>query len=122
MSSGVFLKADEVSAALARGEARGNLRMTQLCDSFPVLRNAPGTRPWDQMKFAKWASKGKTNAERQAAAFVLTVWNGHAPEDLGWWNQGPFNVGVFDVVHAFGCWDSGQKAAFLGWCQNPFWP
>ena len=123
----ISLTAEEITDALERGEARGHFRMTQLCDSFPVLRNAPGTRPWDQLKFARWASNpGRTRARQHAAAFVLSVWNGGNPDDGGWWNgtlEGErFSVGVFDVVDAFSCWDSQQKQAFLAWCIDPFWP
>lgn len=96
--------------------------MERLCNSFPALRGVPGTAPWDQRRFAKWASGGISTAERLAAAFVLSVWNGGTPADGGWWNQKPYHVGRFDVVNAFGRWDSEQQAAFLAWCADPFWP
>lgn len=99
-----------------------NPRMTELCNRFHSLRGAPGTDPWQQKKFARWASGGITAAERQAAAFVLTVWNGHHPDDGGWWNEPPFRVGRFDVVVALAHWDYQHRAAFIFWCQHPFWP
>jgi len=97
--------------------------MTQLCESFHGLRGAPGVRPWDQDLFARWASAGSpTEATRLAAAFVLAVWNGCTPRDGGWWNKRPLRVGRFDPVEAIARWDHEHKAAFLAWCDNPFWP
>jgi hypothetical protein len=46
----------------------------------------------------------------------------HAQRDGGWWNKRPYRVGRFDIVHAMGLWDYQQKAAFMAWCENPFWP
>lgn len=113
-------------STLARGSTRvltGRERMQLLCESFPVLMGVPGAWPWDQFKFAEWASgPGATHASGQAAAFVLSVWNGGTPDDGGWWNEAPYSVGRFDVVEAFACWDARQKAAFEAWCKNPFWP
>jgi hypothetical protein len=101
----------------------GRERMELLCTSFPVLRGVPGTIPWDQHKFARWASgPATTSAIDQAAAFVLSVWNGGTPEDGGWWNEPPHVVGRFDVVRALALWDHEQQAAFLAWCNDPFWP
>jgi hypothetical protein len=28
----------------------------------------------------------------------------------------------FDVYRAIGCWDAAHVAAFLKWCEYPFWP
>lgn len=98
-------------------------QMAQLCWSFPTLRGVPGTDPWDQYLFARWASgPAPTHASRQAAAFVLAVWNGGTPDDGGWWNQGDYLAGRFDVVEAFSIWDRQHQAAFKHWCNAPFWP
>lgn len=101
----------------------GRERMEALCESFPVLRGRPGTSPWDQHAFAAWASgPAPTGASRQAAAFVLSVWNWGTPADGGWWNQEPYSVGVFDPVEAMTRWDVHQQTAFIAWCENPFFP
>ena len=59
---------------------------------------------------------------RQAAAFILSVWNGYAPEDGGWWNEEGYCAGRFDAVNAFALWDYEHQQAFIRWCQKPFWP
>lgn len=101
----------------------GRQRMTALCQSFPILRNADGVQPWDQERFARWAGGPGSTATRQAAAFVLSVWNGSCePKEGGWWNKKPFRVGRFDLVVAWQVWDCHQKDAFLQWCENPFYP
>lgn len=98
-------------------------RMTLLCWSFPSLRGMPGTAPWDQLAFARWISGGaRTSGNGQAAAFVLSVWNGGTPDDGGWWNEGEFHSGRFDPVEACAVWDAPHRDAFIAWCRNPFWP
>jgi hypothetical protein len=97
----------------------GHANMAALCNSFPVLRGRPGTDPWNAERFAL-AMKGVSNAEKQAAAFVLGVWAGTCREK--YWLKGEFKVAEFDVVYAFQIWDYQQQAAFLTWCQNPFFP
>ena len=79
---------------------RSHERMALLCHSFPSLRDAYGVNPWDQHSFARWASgPAPTHGSRQAAAFVLAVWNGGTPDkDGGWWNKRPYRAGRFDVV------------------------
>lgn len=104
-------------------------QMTALCQSFHALRKAPGVSPWDQHKFAKWASgPAPSESTRQAAAFVLSVWNGGTPADGGWWNdRDPVHgnklcVGRFDPVEAIARWDHLHTEAFLAWCRAPFYP
>lgn len=99
----------------------GRERMTLLCESFPTLRGRPGTNPWYEHDFAKWASgPAPSSAIRQAAAFVLAVWNGGNAG--AWWNEKPWGVGVFDPVHAMALWDHQHQAAYIAWCNDPFWP
>ncbi len=101
----------------------GREQMTALCLSFPVLRGAWGIKPWDQYDFARWATNlDGDSAEEQAAAFVLSVWNGSQPADGGWWNEDPYKVGRFDIVRASKLWDRQQMDAFLDWCEKPFYP
>jgi hypothetical protein len=96
-------------------------RMSQLCESFHALQGWAGVRPWNQLAFAKYASgPAPTAASRQAAAFVLSVWNGGNHD--AWWNKKPYRVGIFDAVNGIARWDSHMQAAFIAWCQDPFWP
>ena len=100
-------------------EVTGTERMTRLCESFPVLRDAAGVHPWNPEVFAR-GTKGRSNAEKQAAAFVLGVWAGTTREP--YWLKGPFKVVEFDAVYAFQIWDDQQREAFLSWCRDPFFP
>jgi hypothetical protein len=110
----------EVTMSVATGNRH---QMAEFVATFPSLARAAGVGlTFDPPTFAKWATSGKSNAERQAAAFVLSVWNGGTPADGGWWNQRPYRVGRFDAVAAFALWDYQHKAAFLAWCADPFWP
>ena len=101
----------------------GNERMSRLCESFPSLRNKPGTRPWNQHEFARWAGgPARTSGSMHAAAFVLGVWNGQSvgrSEPL-WYEE--FGVIGFDAVWAMGVWDGAHQRAFIAWCEHPFWP
>lgn len=101
----------------------GNEQMSRLCESMPSLRNKPGTRPWNQQKFARWAGgPARTSGGIQAAAFVLAVWNGAGVgrcEPL-WYEE--FGVPAFDAIGAMGVWDAPHQLAFISWCQRPFWP
>jgi hypothetical protein len=106
-------------------ERPGHPQMEALVCSFPTLRGAAGASPWDQHRFAKWASRGGhlTNANRQAAAFVLAVWNGGEPETgEAWYREAPYNVVRFDVVSAMAVWDACHAAAFAAWVNKPFFP
>jgi hypothetical protein len=84
----------------------GHLALT-----FPTLRNADGVCPFNADRLDAWTRSGAaTNASRQAAAFVLNVYN-HDHK----WKCGPFNLGL-----AFGVWDQHHRAAFQAWAMNPF--
>jgi hypothetical protein len=87
--------------------------MTELAERFHVLKGEPGVRPWDAAKLDRWAvSAAPTPATRQAAAFVLHVWNSSNE-----WKAGPF-----DAVRALSSWDARNRAAFLSWAAAPWWP
>ena len=92
-------------------------QMENLCASFPCLRGRMGTLPWNQHDFAA-GIPGMSSAEKQAATFVLSVWNGgnHHP----WWKRQ--SKVLFDAVYAMQLWDEQNQAAFLAWCENPFYP
>lgn len=95
----------------------GPREMTALCNSFPSLRGKPGTNPWDAILFARVFSGGQSEAEKQAAAFVLLVWSSSVT-----WNAEPYHVGIFNFVRAYFLWDDAHRAAFRYWCDHPFWP
>lgn len=114
-----------ISVANWQPEVSGRVLMTALCKTFPTLRGVPGASPWDEHKFARWASgPAPSGAMRLAAAFVLSVWNGCCDvEDVEpWWNEGEYRVGRFDVVLAMKMWDGPHTEAFLAWCRKPFYP
>ena len=67
-------------------------------------------------------SGGQSEAEKHAAAFVLSVWSGCQPADGGYWSQGKYHVGAFDLIRAMFLWDTEHRAALVAWCNNPFWP
>lgn len=81
---------------------------------FHVLRQAEGLAPWNAQTFARWARGPISAATRDAAAFVLHVWSGG--------RSGPWRGLTFDAVAAISRWDEGNRAAFLRWCSNPWWP
>lgn len=101
-------------------------RMTLLCQSFPTLRGAPGASPWEQRKFAQWASgPARTSGSSHAAAFVLGVWNGccfELGDEPAWFQTKPYSVRVFDPVAALAAWDEAHASAFIRWCMDPFYP
>lgn len=87
--------------------------IVELAQSFPSIQNLVGTDPesWDAERLAKL--KGLSTGERHALLFVLNVWN------PAWARASKLH---FDVVQAFGSWDSRHQHAFLAWAMNPRWP
>lgn len=96
----------------------GRQRMIDLALSFPTLERAEMQDPkypgeFDPSVFARWAKKCATGSgSRNAARFVLAVWN----------NTGTWGLGRFDVMDAMGSWDSVHRAAFAAWARAPWWP
>lgn len=100
------------ASLLFRRDHRG--AMSRLAEAFPTLRESvPGVRPWDPEAIDTWldTSGAVTSGSRDAAAFVLGVWNPNA--------QGRV---AFDVHRALGTWDRAHRAAFLAWATAPWWP
>lgn len=100
-------------------------QMSQLCESFPTLCGAPGTRPWNQYKFARWSGgPARTSGSEMASAFVLGVWNGACVNhpNVPLWYEEEHGVPQFDSIHAMGVWDAAHQDAFIAWCLKPFWP
>lgn len=91
-----------------------NNKMSDLAESFHVLADRPGVRPWDPEKFDNWlsTSAAPTHAGREAGCFLLSVWNPTTP-----WASGNF-----DLHGALQCWDASMRAAFVAWAENPWWP
>lgn len=56
---------------------------------------------------------GWSSSERQAAFFILTVWNPDYARDQGW---------TFDVVDAVSCLDYVNRAPILAWISRPYYP
>jgi len=110
----------------------GEQRMVSLCQRFPTLRTADGTDPWNPDRLLRWllTSGAPTGGSRHAAKFVLSVWN--TSTDWGAYARQPVSEGglglvdvefeAFNVVHAMGVWDDEHQAAFMAWCELPFWP
>jgi hypothetical protein len=87
--------------------------MSALVASFPVLHEARGVDPWNATEFARWAAKWPASeASKNCARFVLSVWS----PGTRW------KVGRFDVVAAMSRWDHTNKAAFVAWARDPWWP
>src|SRR5690554_5243697 len=74
---------------LARDRKRSpEERASFLAQAFHVLREADGVAPFNAHALSRWAcGPASTNASRQCAAFVLSVYNMHTK-----WKCGPFNV------------------------------
>ena len=89
-------------------------RMSRLAESFPSLRNCPGTRPWDPVALDGWAASGRAaGSGLYAAQFVLSVW--FAKHSMA--KAGPFNLS-----EALRVWDLTHRSAFAAWAADPWWP
>lgn len=109
-----------------------NVSMVRLCQSFPTLRGAPGTDPWDPMALLRWILGGAaTSGNTHAVKFVLQVWNSRvdwqqiarAPADSEHEGLGIKDavLSPFNVVDALAVWDDEHTQAFLKWAHTPFW-
>ena len=102
-------------------------RLEALARSFPTFRDrlpralfAPDFKAALFCEFCRPMSGG----EKDAALFVLSVWN----PDADWAALGlvrghgdnPMR-GRFDVHRALGNWDRGHSEAFTAWAAAPWW-
>jgi hypothetical protein len=111
--------------------------MSALAGLFPSMHRSrgtwvPGTNPWDALALVEWlnTSGEPTSGSRQAALFLLSVWNSddwqvhglriRQPEPGDW--EGSRRIGRFDFRDAWGVWDQQHREAALAWLTNPFWP
>jgi hypothetical protein len=99
--------------------------MTRLARGFPMLAEARGIDPWDVGTFLRWACTADlTSSSLYAVRFVLQVWNARTD-----WRAAAADKGLdgahlepFNVVDALAAWDDAHRAAFVSWCEAPFWP
>jgi hypothetical protein len=92
-------------------------RYRDLVRSFHTLATAPGVTgrgdELDLLTLDAWAASPMCgNGAREAAAFVLNLWD----------SRRAWAVGAFNVFHAIGAWDDKQRAAWQAWAANPFRP
>lgn len=85
--------------------------------SFPALKDAPGTFPWDAHRLVKWA-RSASHGEQLAAKFVLGVWN----PGTDWSKVAGVKFSRFDLFEAMNVWDDAQIAAAVAWMRRPFFP
>jgi hypothetical protein len=108
--------AGEVRAGLPVTEAMG-----ELAASFPTIARRPDTfQPWDAVAFAEaWATG--SGGEKDAALFVLSVWDPANDWSEFGLTRGGERGGRFDVHRALGNWDNEHRAAFVDWASDPWW-
>ena len=88
--------------------------MTDLCKQIPTVARCAGVEPWDQEVFAA-VQKGRSEAEKIAASFVLSVWSGGAHSE---WSGLP----EFSAVEATARCDQKVVRVITEWMLDPFWP
>lgn len=100
-----------------------DLRMYELVQRFPTLRRTPAGlfTPWDPEAFAEYWAVG-SGGEKDAALFVLSVWNPGTDWTEWGLSRGGDRAGFFDVHRALGNWDEKHRRAFMQWCASPWWP
>ena len=87
--------------------------MSEFALKFPVLRSAPGVRPWVPEYLVKWISGPAPCEEaRHAARFLLWLWD----------DKKDWGCPAFDVMAALQVWDKDHRTVFLEWANNPWWP
>ena len=84
--------------------------IVRLWHSFPSLADIPTTpNRWNAEEVVARLPV-MSSGQRDAAAFVLMVWNG------------PLCREHFQLDRAMACWDKAHSAAFIDWCSNPWFP
>lgn len=105
-------------------------RMSDLAETFPILRGRQGVRPFDPDALDRMAAGPEgTSGLRCAARFVLNVWNGvgqrarcHDKHGNRSALRSHWRVGPFDLFEAWACWSEGERRAASAWLRAPFWP
>jgi hypothetical protein len=104
--------------------------MSALGRLFPSMvrfdgSTVPGIEPWDPQALVHWlnTSGEPTSGSRQAALFLLSVWNREDWRGFGLKvRRGSQRIGRFDINDGFASWDGPHRRAALAWFANPFWP
>lgn len=86
--------------------------MSTLAGAFHALRRGvPGVDPWDPDALWAWLDEGTASTyERACAHFVLAVFDRRGP------------AGPFDAMQALSGWDRANRAVFVEWVREPWWP
>lgn len=110
----VHCAGDQPPAYPVHARCTREARMVQLARSFPVLQLcAAPLNTWDAKRLARWGrGPAAGSGARHAVRFLLSVWNHHTR----------WAIGRFDLHGALACWDAGNRAAFLAWAKDPWWP
>lgn len=86
-----------------------------LARSFPCLQRK--LQWWHPANFDAEVFHGMmggwSSSERQAAYFVLTVWNPDYARERDW---------TFDLVEAASCLDPVNRGPILAWLNQPYYP
>jgi hypothetical protein len=97
-------------------------RMKALAMSLPSLGRTPASlfAPWDPEAFAEYWSAG-SGGEKDAALFVLYVWNPRTDWSAWGLSRGGKHGGTFDLGRALGNWDDRHRDAFVAWAKDAWW-
>ena len=113
--------------------------MTLQALAFHVLSpNIPGVSPWEPLDLYKWICERPpvTGATYHAVRFLLCLWNRQGFRDMeerASEDEFPLfskkelarlgePLGEFDAMEALASWDRRNRAAFVAWCRDPWWP
>ena len=112
-------------AIRARGQMRGGnnrVAISLLAQAFHALEHADvGPTGGGQDRFYRWAIEHfHTDAKRDCARFVLSVWNRGDLDELDAENDN--KLGRFDALDAVARWDRIHRVAFATWTADPWWP
>jgi len=97
-----------------RSQISKRAAIVELVHSFPVLHRQFANlteKNWHIDGFMDSASAVSTSA-RHAMLFIAGVW------DASWLRSRQLQ---FDAIDAMSAWDREQRAAFIAWCQAPWW-
>jgi hypothetical protein len=101
-------------------------RFQAIASSFPALRGVPGIESWHPIVLLRWICEGgHSHGEVLAARFVLGVWNTSTDwPELAKELAFPYPTAAkrFDLFEAMQTWDDGQRAAFVAWARDAYFP